>query len=160
MGFHQIYEVTPTFTLHAFIIHPTSLLEMWSRDLISYQKHKSEFFPVGWLIKDQSWLALAPALAVLFFLNFFFLLCLAMTTLPCWTEWHTCIINICPSGPVRGYRVPGVPHMHVLDAPHPAPPCKITFIEEQSWWEIQLCRTHKTKASYKMEPGWVGVASA
>lgn len=41
MGVHQIYEVTPTFTLHAFIIHPTSLLEMPSRDLISYQKHKN-----------------------------------------------------------------------------------------------------------------------
>lgn len=41
MGVHQIYEVTPTFTLHAFIIHPTSLLEMQLRDLISHQKHKS-----------------------------------------------------------------------------------------------------------------------
>lgn len=52
---HHIYGVPPTFTLHAFIIHQNSLLEMQSRDLISYQNHKLGKEQVQ-VLNNQVWL--------------------------------------------------------------------------------------------------------
>lgn len=51
-----VYGVPPTSTVHAFIIHQNSLLEMQSRDLISYQNHKLGKEQVQ-VLNNQMWLA-------------------------------------------------------------------------------------------------------